>query len=70
MEEVRSRGDRAYAMQIALPTMIYTPSGAKRLKQYAQGMLATIVAGEVVLKDNQHTGALPGQLLRGPLFFR
>ena len=46
------------------------PSGAKRLKQYAQGMLATIVAGEVVLKDNQHTGALPGQLLRGPLFFR
>ena len=46
------------------------PSGAKRLKQYAQGMLATIVAGEVVLKDNQHTGALPGQLLRGSLFFR
>ena len=46
------------------------PSGAKRLKQYAQGMLATIVAGEVVLKENQHTGALPGQLLRGPLFFR
>ena len=46
------------------------PSGAKRLKQYAQGMLATIVAGEVVLKDNQHTGALPGQLLRGPLSFK
>ena len=46
------------------------PSGAKRLKQYAQGMLATIVAGEVVLKENQHTGALPGQLLRGPLSFK
>jgi N-acyl-D-aspartate/D-glutamate deacylase len=40
------------------------PSGAKRLKQYADGMLATVVAGQVVLKDNQHTGALPGKLLR------
>ena len=43
------------------------PSGSKRLKQYADGILATVVAGEVVLKENQHTGALPGQLLRGPL---
>ena len=43
------------------------PSGSRRLKQYADGMLATVVAGEIVLKDNQHTGALPGQLLRGPL---
>ena len=43
------------------------PGGSKRLKQFAHGMLATVVAGEVVLKDNQHTGALPGQLLRGPL---
>ena len=40
------------------------PSGAKRLKQYADGMLATVVAGQVVLKENQHTGALPGKLLR------
>ena len=46
------------------------PSGAKRLKQFAQGILATIVAGEVVLKDNQHTGVLPGQFLRGPLYPR
>lgn len=43
------------------------PGGAQRLKQFADGMLATIVAGEVVLQDNQHTGALPGKLLRGPL---
>jgi N-acyl-D-aspartate/D-glutamate deacylase len=43
------------------------PSGSKRLKQYADGMLATVVAGQIVLKENQHTGALPGQLLRGPL---
>lgn len=41
------------------------PSGARRLKQKAAGFLATVVNGEVVLRNNEHTGALPGQLLRG-----
>ena len=44
------------------------PSGAKRLKQYANGIYATVVGGQIVLKDNEHTGALPGRLLRGPLY--
>ena len=43
------------------------PAGARRLKQKADGILATIVNGEVVLRHNEHTGALPGHLLRGPL---
>ena len=43
------------------------PAGAKRLKQKATGIAATVVNGEVVLRDGEHTGALPGQLLRGPL---
>jgi len=43
------------------------PSGSKRVKQYADGMLATIVAGAIVMKENEHTGALPGRLIRGPL---
>ena len=43
------------------------PAGARRLKQKANGFLATIVNGEVVLRNNEHTGALPGRLLRGPL---
>jgi N-acyl-D-amino-acid deacylase len=43
------------------------PSGARRLKQKANGMLATVVNGQVVLRNNEHTGALPGRLLRGPL---
>ncbi len=43
------------------------PAGAKRLKQRATGIAATVVNGEVVLRDGEHTGALPGQLLRGPL---
>ncbi len=41
------------------------PAGAKRLKQTAEGMRATIVNGAVVLKDNEHTGNLPGRVLRG-----
>jgi N-acyl-D-aspartate/D-glutamate deacylase len=43
------------------------PAGAKRLKQTANGINATIVNGQILLRNNQHTGALPGKLLRGPL---
>ncbi len=43
------------------------PAGAKRLKQKADGLKATVVNGQVVLRNNEHTGNLPGQLLRGPL---
>ncbi len=43
------------------------PSGARRLKQKSDGLLTTIVNGEVVLRNNEHSGALPGKLLRGPL---
>jgi N-acyl-D-aspartate/D-glutamate deacylase len=43
------------------------PAGARRLKQYADGMKATVVNGQTVLKDNEHTGALPGKVMRGPL---
>ena len=43
------------------------PAGARRLKQKAAGMMATVVNGEVVLRNNEPTGALPGRLLRGPL---
>ena len=43
------------------------PAGARRLKQTADGILATIVNGEVLLEANEHTGAASGQLLRGPL---
>ena len=40
------------------------PGGAKRLKQKASGIKATVVAGQVLLRDGEHTGALPGRLLR------
>ena len=43
------------------------PAGARRLVQRARGISATVVNGEVLLRDGKHTGALPGRLLRGPL---
>jgi N-acyl-D-amino-acid deacylase len=43
------------------------PAGARRLVQRARGLAATIVNGEIVLRDGKPTGALPGRLLRGPL---
>jgi N-acyl-D-amino-acid deacylase len=42
------------------------PAGARRLVQRARGIAATIVNGEILLREGKHTGALPGQLLRGP----
>lgn len=43
------------------------PAGAKRLVQTAVGIRATVVNGEIVLRENEPTGTLPGKLLRGPL---
>jgi N-acyl-D-aspartate/D-glutamate deacylase len=51
-----------------MPELVYDlPAGARRLKQKATGLMATVVNGEVLLRNNEHTGALPGQVLRGPL---
>ena len=51
-----------------MPELVYDlPAGARRLKQKADGLLATVVNGQVLLRNNEHTGAEPGKLLRGPL---
>ena len=36
--------------------------------QYATGVLHVAVNGELVLRDGEHTGALPGRVVRGPLW--
>ena len=41
------------------------PAGAPRFIQRAKGYDATIVAGEVTFRNGEHTGALPGRLVRG-----
>jgi N-acyl-D-aspartate/D-glutamate deacylase len=49
------------------PEMVYDlPAGGKRLLQKATGYRATIVAGQAIARDGEHTGALPGRLIRGP----
>ena len=51
-----------------MPSLAYDlPAGAERLIQKADGIKATIVNGEVLIKDNEHTGNLPGRLIRGAL---
>lgn len=43
------------------------PGGARHLTQRARGYEATIVNGEVLMRDGRPTGALPGRLLRNEL---
>ncbi len=55
----------AQAIAPSMPEVVTDlPAGAKRLKQTCEGIKATLVAGEVVMEDGVHTGALPGKLLR------
>jgi N-acyl-D-aspartate/D-glutamate deacylase len=41
------------------------PAGGKRLLQAATGYRWTIKSGSVTFLDGEHTGELPGALLRG-----
>ena len=50
----------------SMPELVHDlPAGARRLKQTATGIMHTIVNGEILLTENEHSGATPGQLLRG-----
>jgi N-acyl-D-aspartate/D-glutamate deacylase len=54
-----------------MPQITYDlPGGARRLKQKSSGMLATVVNGDILLRNNEHTGATPGRLLRNRLATR
>ena len=51
-----------------MPELVHDlPAGAARLRQTATGFAATIVNGEILTEHGKATGAVPGQLLRGPL---
>ena len=43
------------------------PADGVRLTQGSRGYVATLVSGEVVYREGQPTGRLPGRLVRGPL---
>jgi N-acyl-D-aspartate/D-glutamate deacylase len=54
------------ALHLQDPEMVYDlPAGGKRIIQRASGYALTMCAGEVTYEDGEHTGALPGRLLRG-----
>jgi N-acyl-D-aspartate/D-glutamate deacylase len=53
-------------LALKLPELVFDlPGGARRLIQRAEGYKATIVSGEVTLRDGEETGARPGKLVRG-----
>ena len=53
-------------LQLRLPEMVFDlPTGARRLVQRADGYVATLVAGQVVMREGAPTGRLPGRLVRG-----
>ncbi|MEC8621184.1 MAG: amidohydrolase family protein [Pseudomonadota bacterium] len=48
-----------------MPEVVHDlPASARRLKQTADGILNTVVNGEILLTNNDHSGAVPGRLLR------
>lgn len=53
-------------LRLKAPHMVYDlPTGARRLMQEADGYVATIKTGQVIFRNGQPTGALPGRLVRG-----
>lgn len=54
-------------LKLGPPRMAWDlPAGGRRLLQDATGYRSTVIGGEVVYVDGEHTGALPGRLIRGP----
>ena len=52
-------------LRLLQPEVVYDlPAGGRRLMQRAEGYRHTFVAGTETLCDDEHTGALPGRLLR------
>jgi N-acyl-D-aspartate/D-glutamate deacylase len=53
-------------LQLHRPTKVEDlPGGASRFVQRADGYVATVKGGEVTFAEGEHTGAVPGRLLRG-----
>ena len=53
-------------LRLHRPEALYDlPAGGKRLVQRVEGYRYTVKAGEVTFEDGEHTGALPGALVRG-----
>ncbi|MCD6565876.1 MAG: D-aminoacylase [Bacteroidales bacterium] len=67
---IKKRGmlKKGYFADIVIfdPDKILDNATFKQPHQYATGMIHVLVNGKQVLKDGEHTGALPGRVVRGP----
>jgi N-acyl-D-aspartate/D-glutamate deacylase len=53
-------------LKLHVPEVTYDlPAGGRRMRQLAEGYVATVVSGTVTYRNGQATGALPGRLVRG-----
>jgi len=53
-------------LRLYRPEAVYDlPAGGRRLVQRASGYRHTVKSGQVTFQDGEHTGALPGSLVRG-----
>ena len=53
------------SLRIHTPHLVHDlPAGGKRLLQGVDGYVVTMVAGQTVFENGNHTGALPGKLVR------
>ena len=68
--KIQSRGwlKPGYAADLAVfdPALVQDHATFAQPHQYATGMAHVFVNGTQVLLDGEHTGALPGQVVRGP----
>lgn len=54
------------ALKLQVPHVVHDlPAGGRRMRQLAQGYVATIVSGVVTYRNGEPTGELPGRLVRG-----
>jgi N-acyl-D-aspartate/D-glutamate deacylase len=55
-------------LSLEAPVMVQDlPDGGRRLLQRTTGYTATVVSGQIVSRDGEATGALPGRLVRRPV---
>ncbi|TXE17235.1 D-aminoacylase [Psychroflexus gondwanensis] len=72
--KIKKRGalKTGYFSDVALfnPKTIQDHATFEKPQQFSTGMLHVFVNGVQVLKDGEHTGALPGQVVRGPGYIK
>jgi N-acyl-D-amino-acid deacylase len=72
--KIKKRGalKTGYFSDVALfnPKTIQDHATFEKPQQFSTGMVHVFVNGVQVLKDGEHTGALPGQVVRGPGYIK